>query len=309
MAFNWMMRSSRKLLCRTWVVVILAFLLHACSIAFMITALSTNHWVEIKVDREQLALGYKNENQSFVFTQERGIFMTCYPDKEAEVFLMNEDVVNDNCVKEDGFKLKTLNTSDSDSDDAFTQRTHLLRSIVACFCISGVLSLVTFVGAWVSLGKGKISSLRKVAGFVFLNCVLLAAAMLLFQYLNYNEENVIKYDRFPAGWKAKSSLKSLVENSEISFGYSYILGWASLVTSICPPIMYLFVARTLLIRIQDENTKLLHGGGFHTLPRPQSRKQSTRPLSSGGDIYYTSNTERNPAYDYLQKDKKSHMTI
>ena len=313
--FKWTMRSSKSLLVKTWIVAILSFLLHATVIGLSITSLVTNHWVEFKVNRDDMLLGAAKSsriyptNSSLYFSRNRGIFMTCYPDADAAVFLQSaNDVVNDNCILEQGFKMDKRDTNDGDSDDAFVNRTHLLRFMVAMKCLNVIVNLITFISAWFTFGKGQGGRLRKVAGFTFGDCVINAAGMVVFQYIYYLEDQKILYDQFHAGWRVNTAHLLLVDYTKIKYGYSYILGWISFGSSILPPIMYLFVARTLIIRQREENVKLLHR-------RPQqqqvSRLTKKRPSSTAGDIYYTSSMDRNPAYDFLHKEKKQNdnMTI
>ena len=286
---------------------IVAFLLHVTIIGLSVTSLVTNHWIEVNVIRADLlkeaATTNRNHatNSSLYFSRHRGLFMTCYKDESAKVFLRsNNDVTRGDCIKEGGFHLNERDTGDGSSDSAFVIRTHLLRFMVVTMCLNIFIAIITLLGAWVMIGKGYGRRLRNISVCTFVNSVLNAAGMLMFQYIHYTEEQVIEYnDQFHAGWGKSSSHMLLIRHTQISYGYSYIIGWLSCVISVVPPILYLVIARTLIIRQRDQNLKVIH-----RFQNTSQRMHRTRSSSATVDFYYTSSKDKNAAYDYLQKKRK-----
>jgi len=210
------------------------------SIALTLAALSTMHWYDTSVDRQTLmqlyetAAGNSSEEQALqnnpaYYSRHRGMFKTCYESSYGAYMLESFQSMGtntSNCVQDSGI----TSLGDTTNESA---RNHLLRTAIAGVILQLLLLVMGIVvialGICGDFTKQKLSTVWVLAG-ASLSIVL---TMVIFTTLVTKiETSLISSDGLPIGWRALPEYADLANNTTSQFGYSFIVGWVSVFTTL-----------------------------------------------------------------------------
>lgn len=289
-----------------------AIILTLLSASLLIAAIATVHWVDVNVDRQALQAAAMNStelqvNISILHIYQdhgRGLFKTCYT---ANTTLNMLDNFEDGkfCKEEKGFSLSDY------GDSKYTLRNHLLRSSVAFFLISVLFMFISLIVALLGCCQGNMTMIKATGVMELFAAVSDAFGIVIFNGVHFLETTKISILDFPATWKTKHSL--LDQHSSIKFGYSYALGWLSIVLGVIAAILY-FVG---ISSKRSKQRKILSNRGsiyknfYLSSQLDDTLKGSGRPGSRNPytmrteEEYYNNTFQRNRAYDMLNKPTRS----
>lgn len=227
-------------------------------IVLVAIAFGTNNWQEYKVDRAKiLAAISTNESlrkvnkKDIYFDRVYGLFRQCFPLQLPDDINSYNDPFGQNCVNVRDYRINTDDTKSLDSlSDAERTRMHLMRTCVA-FYIIGLIFLFCCLLCGICGCWRRSASLILSTGILLLFATLfLAAAMAVWHVVDYLQREVIDQPGFYKMWDPL-----LRANTEISYGWSYIIAWIGICCIFIASILMLFAYRAMKEEERDEFEK------------------------------------------------------
>ncbi|ESO12257.1 hypothetical protein HELRODRAFT_158735 [Helobdella robusta] len=177
----------------------------------------------------------------FYASRRRGLFTTCYSDQSLLQFfpqnvIASPWVTGDWCVWEQKYNLQSspLKIDDNCGQDANFKNSQLMVMINAnlmrtqwlAFAIAILMLFLAIVFALMSQCEIRVCGSLLAAVMTLISTFLLIVGMAFFHGYTYMEEEVLRCPPFYATIK-KDIYKTLYQGTDISFGFSFFLGWLS----------------------------------------------------------------------------------
>lgn len=208
-------------------------------------SLSTDNWVEYDVDKKMLPGFYTNKTEvkwlRIVNSRDKGIFRECFPEDGIRFPQDTPGLTDDYCLE------TSYNVPDKDQSGytrEYWQRIHLMRTHLSFMVIGLICYLLAYVfGIVVCCARASKWALFSTV-FTYGTAFSMALAMACFHGTEYLERNKIGPQPgdiiFQKNWPSE-----VAKATAKSYGYSYALGWVSMILSAIAGTLYAFAAWSL----------------------------------------------------------------
>ncbi|KAK3579466.1 hypothetical protein CHS0354_028273 [Potamilus streckersoni] len=214
---------------------VVATILGPAVLVFLAISFSTDHWLDFTVNRKNIQEpsltdpGDKLRRAKWTHTRHRGIFRECYPGNDTAFFELvqhsDDPVIDGYCYY---VVLAIPKGTDGHSPEYFS-RLHLTRCHLAFYVVALFFFLLAYLFGLVLCCR-RLTWVANTAGFfAYLAGFSTAAAIAFFHGAEYLERNKIT-DEDPIKGQFYLNWGPYVQNNtDRSYGYSYILGWVGMV--------------------------------------------------------------------------------
>jgi hypothetical protein len=229
--------------------------------ALLAIAFSTDNWVTIKVEREELKIqllqGGKvsadDFNQSpLYFTRTRGLFRECYLGEKLE-----EDPANSKVPIREDIYISPVETycrnidyfipDENDQTKTFNKeemtRVHMMRAMIALFIVGFFFMFVSFTAGIRGCWKTSPSNITASAILMLIACLFHAGGMGLWHGVEHWENEKIKAssdsqsELFKMNWS-----EELKDQTNTIYAWSYIVAWIGVGLALIASILFSLAA-------------------------------------------------------------------
>merc|ERR1712088_385115 len=266
--------------------------------ALLAIAFSTDNWVTIKVDRDELKtkllqagkISADDFNQSpLYFTRTRGLFRECYLGEKLE-----EDPANNKVPIREDIYISPVETycrnidyfipDENDQTKTFNKeemtRVHMMRAMIALFIVGFFFMFVSFTAGIRGCWKTSPSNITASAILMLIACLFHAGGMGLWHGVEHWERNKImtKSDTelFTDTWD-----ETLKNNTEFKYDWSYIVAWIGVGLALISSILFSLAA--VCIRTDKEREDAMN---MQYLMPVYHQKQAQQPYGPYGYAAY-----------------------
>merc|ERR1712051_375237 len=266
--------------------------------ALLAIAFSTDNWVTIKVEREELKIqllqGGKvsadDFNQSpLYFTRTRGLFRECYLGEKLEKDPANSKVP----IREDIYispvetycrNIDYFIPDENDQTKTFNKeemtRVHMMRAMIALFIVGFFFMFVSFTAGIRGCWKTSPSNITASAILMLIACLFHAGGMGLWHGVEHWERNKINTESdtelFVKSWNP-----NLFEDTTFKYEWSYIVSWIGVGLALISSILFSLAA--VCIRTDKEREDAMN---MQYLMPVYHQKQAQQPYGPYGYAAY-----------------------
>ncbi|XP_065172712.1 transmembrane protein 114 isoform X1 [Atheta coriaria] len=225
----------------------LATITSIIAVALLTIAFATDNWLYIEVKRTNIQnyLSKHSDAQSqallesvnskyYYFTRTKGLFRICYPKERPPTVKTYLSPVETHCNNINYYISDEDNDTRDFTDDAWT-KLHMSRSMIALFVIAFLSIFSAFCTGVAGCWRRSPGNITATAILMLLACLLSAGAMGLWHGVEYFEKEKVVGEEFYQQWS-----NILQDNTEISYDWSFILGWLGVFASCFSFFLFLF---------------------------------------------------------------------
>lgn len=227
------------------VLITLAGILGPIVLVTLAISFSTDHWLEYKVDLDSNSPLYQRKDEikykRIIFSRNRGLFRQCYLGPHIYFPQDTPGLTDDYCLE---ISYKVPDKEQSSYSREYWQRIHLMRTHLSFMVIGLICYLLAYVfGIVVCCARASKWALSSTV-FTYGTAFSMALAMACFHGTEYLERNKIGQQPgdiiFQKNWPSE-----VAKATAKSYGYSYALGWVSMILSAIAGTLYAFAAWSL----------------------------------------------------------------
>merc|ERR1712038_1506171 len=264
--------------------------------ALLAIAFSTDNWITINVNRNQLRnkadISDRDLNQSpLYFTRTRGLFRECYLGEKLDDDPENTQVplaglvevymspVETWCRNVDYYIPDENDVTKTFNKEQMT-RIHMMRAMIALFIVGFFFMFVSFTAGIRGCWKTSPSNITASAILMLIACLFSAGGMGLWHGVEHWERNKIttKSDTelFTQSWP-----QELKDNTEFKYEWSYIVSWIGVGLALISSILFSLAA--VCIRTDKEREDAMN---MQYLMPVYHQKQQAQPYGPYGYAAY-----------------------
>nr|CAI5849274.1 unnamed protein product [Callosobruchus analis] len=217
--------------------------------ALLAIAFATDNWLLVEVKRTNIQnyLSRHPDAQSqslldnvnskyYYYTRTKGLFRICYPKERPPTVKTYLSPLETHCNNINYYIPDENNDTKDFTDDAWT-RLHMGRSMIALFIISFISIFAAFCTGVTGCWRRSPGNITATALLMLLACLLAAGAMGLWHGVEYYEKEKQVGEEYYQQWNT-----ILQENADISYSWSFVLGWLGVFTSLAGSLLFFFGA-------------------------------------------------------------------
>merc|ERR1712165_606840 len=264
--------------------------------ALLAIAFSTDNWITINVNRNQLRnkadISDQDLNQSpLYFTRTRGLFRECYLGEKLDDDPENTQVplsgvvevymspVETRCRNVDYYIPDENDVTKSFNKEQMT-RIHMMRAMIALFIVGFFFMFVSFTAGIRGCWKTSPSNITASAILMLIACLFHAGGMGLWHGVEHWERNKISTasdtELFTQSWN-----ETLKNNTEFKYDWSYIVAWIGVGLALIASILFSLAA--VCIRTDKEREDAMN---MQYLMPVYHQKQAQQPYGPYGYAAY-----------------------
>merc|ERR1712066_48651 len=224
--------------------------------ALLAIAFSTDNWITINVNRNELKKGDISQNEfntsPLYFTRTRGLFRECYLGEKLDEDPDNTQVplsgvvevymspVETWCRNVDYYIPDENDVTKSFNKEQMT-RIHMMRAMIALFIVGFFFMFVSFTAGIRGCWKTSPSNITASAILMLIACLFHAGGMGLWHGVEHWEGEKImtpsKTELFKSTWT-----RELRDNTEFKYDWSYIVAWIGVGLALIASILFSLAA-------------------------------------------------------------------
>ncbi|XP_037570912.1 transmembrane protein 114 [Dermacentor silvarum] len=218
------------------------------ALACLSISFGTDNWLETRVNRTAIRQTLQKDTDEYrsyetrmeYFSRDTGLFRICFPEKKPKGLETFMSPVQTDCVNVN-YYIPENEESDGFSEQRW-ERLHMARSVVALFIISFFFAFLSFFTGIAGCWKRSNSNIIATGLLQILAALTVAGAMGLWHGVEYYDFKKLHDSQSVYSWPAILRRKGV---TDFAYGWSYMLAWAGVGTSLLTGILFLASARCL----------------------------------------------------------------